>query len=74
MFKTDSYPKMLLKNFVSSQNWTIIYHKMNYRGKGAVDSQGLFGDLGPLAPSPLYPLAKFAGCKMVKFCELAKFL
>ena len=44
------------------------------KGKGAIDPQSLFWGLGPPVPSPLYPLSKFAWCKMVKFCELAKFL
>ena len=34
----------------------------------------LFWGFSPLALSPLYPFSKFAGCNMVKFCELTKFL
>jgi hypothetical protein len=47
---------------------------MDKKGKGVVDAQGLFLGFGPLAPSPLYSFSKFAGCNMVKFCELTKFL
>ena len=47
---------------------------MDKKGKGVVDTQGLFGCFSPLAPSPLYPFSKFEGCNMVKFCELTKIL
>jgi hypothetical protein len=47
---------------------------MDKKGKGVVDTWGLFWGCGPLAPSPLYPFSKFTGRNMVKFYELKKFL